>query len=131
MSIINASKVNYQLMVILAIVVGGLSILVQFLPGFELLSFMLSTAVLGGLIGGSSGYEERDRQQLARSYKTAYEWLLLIVLVAFAVIELARWVRIEGVVVFLNNHWPGLMIASMCFLMGIAGLQKREDRPGM
>ena len=126
MDIKNASKVNYQLMVILAIVVGGFSILVQFLPGFELLSFMLSVAVLGGLIGGRSGYEERDRQQLARSYKTAYEWLLLVVLVAFAVIELARWVRIEGAVVFLNNHWPGLLIASMCFLMGMAGLKKER-----
>jgi hypothetical protein len=52
------------------------------MPDFEFFSFFLSVPVLGGLISGSSGYEEQDRQQLRRSYKPAYEGLLLIIMFA-------------------------------------------------
>lgn len=123
----NMRRVNYQFMIVLALIVGGLGIAFQFIPGWESLSFMLSVAVLGGLIGGSNGYDERDRQQLERSYKTAYEWLLLVVMAAYAFIGFSRWLNIEGVLIFINGHWPGLILAMMCALMGIAGFQKRRD----
>ncbi|MBE3143069.1 MAG: hypothetical protein IMZ61_03995 [Planctomycetes bacterium] len=118
--------VNYRFMIIFAIIVGVIGIALQFLPDFELLAFILTLAFLGGLVGGSNGYEEQDPQQLSRSYKTAFEWLLLIVLAAYALIELSRGLGIaEGVVVFLNGHWPGLIVSVMCIVMGIAGLQRR------
>lgn len=117
-------RVNYQFMLVLALGVGILGIAFQFVPGLELLAFMLTVAVLGGLIGGSNGYEERDRQQLARSYKPAYEWLFLIILSAYAFSELSSWLHFDGAVIFLNGHWPGLIIAMMCALMGAAGFQK-------
>jgi hypothetical protein len=124
----NGPKVSYHIMSILAIIVGGLGILFQFMPGWEFFTFFLCLAVLGGLIGGSSGYAEHERQQLGRSYKKAYEWLLLIVLVTYAVIELLKWFVIaNGVVNSLNSHWSGLMIAVMCILMGIAGIQGRSS----
>jgi hypothetical protein len=119
-------KVGYQTMVILAVVVGLFGIAIQFFQGWELLSFMLTIAVLGGLIGGSKDYNERDRLTLDRSYKTAIEWLLLIILAAYAFIELSRWLPIEESVAFLDGHWPGFFIAVMCLLMGIAGLRKRS-----
>lgn len=111
-------------MIVLALVVGILSIALQFLPGWEAPSFILSLIVIGGLIGGTKSYEERDRQQIGRSYKIAFEWLLLFILAAYAVIELSRFLRIDGAVIFLNGHWPGLLMAMMCLLMGIAGFQK-------
>ncbi len=55
---------------------------------------MLSASAVGGLIGGSKDYEERDRQQLRRSYKTAYEWLLLAIMAAYAFIVLSRWLEL-------------------------------------
>jgi hypothetical protein len=116
---------NYHTMTVLALIVGVLGIAFQFMLGWDVLSFMLSVAVLGGLIGGSNDYEEQDRQQLQRSYKTAYEWLLLIVMAAYAFIVLSRWLPlIEGTLIFLNGHWPGLIISIMCLLMGIAGFRK-------
>lgn len=121
----NVRSVSYRFMSILALTVGVICIAIQFLPGWEILSFMLSVAVLGGLIGGSNGYEEQDRQQLRRSYKTAYEWLLLVVMAAYAFIEFSKWLPIEKTVVFINGHWPGLILAMMCALMGIAGFQKK------
>ena len=126
MSIKNESKVSYQSMAILALIVGLLCIVLQFIPGWELLAFMLSVAVFGGLVGGSRAYDERDRQQLGRSYKTAYEWLLLVVMAAYALIELSQWLHMEAAAVFLNGHWPGLMIAAMCALMGIAAFRQPQ-----
>lgn len=114
-------------MIVLALITGLFGIALQFMPGWEIISFMLSVAVLGGLIGGSNGYEERDRQQLGRSYKTAYEWLLLTIMAAFAFLELSKWLTIEGMVIFFNGHWPGLILATMCFLMGLAGFQKTRS----
>lgn len=130
MSLHNRRKVSYHLLIVLALIVGVFGIISQFLPGWELLSFMLSVAVLGGLIGGSNSYAEQDRQQLKQSYKTAYEWLLLIMMAAYFFNELSKWLHIEEVVVFLSGHWPGLILAMMCGLMGLAGFQK-SGRTGM
>ncbi len=82
MSTKNVRRVNYRTMLVLALIAGAFGIAVQFMPDGEILSLMLSASALGGLIGGSKNYEERDRQQLRQSYKTAYEWLLLAMLAA-------------------------------------------------
>jgi hypothetical protein len=112
-------------MVMMAIVAVLIGIAVQFFQGWELLSFMLTLAVLGGLISGSRDYNQRDWQILDQSYKTAIEWLLLIILFAYVFIEISRWLPIGESVAFLNGLWPGFLIALMCLLMGIAGLRKR------
>jgi FtsH-binding integral membrane protein len=107
------------------LIAGGFGIAVQFMPDGEILAFMVSTAALGGLIGGSNDYNEQDRQQLRQSYKTAYEWLLLAIMAAYAFIVISRWLHIiEGGVSFLNGHWPGLVISMMCLFMGMAGFQR-------
>lgn len=124
----NKSKVSYRSMCILAIIVGGIGIVLQFMPGWEFFTFFLSVPVLGGLIGGSSGYEEQDRQQLRQSYKAAYEGLLLVIMSAYAFIELSKWLAPTNVALnFLNGHWCGLMFAVMCALMGIAGIQRKSS----
>jgi hypothetical protein len=125
MKITNGRRVNYQTMIVVALIAGGLGIVFQFLSDGEILSFMVSVSALGGLIGGSKGYEERDRQQLRQSYKTAFEWLLLAIMTVYAFLMLSSWLTIlEGAVIFLNSHWPGLIIPLMCLLMGIAGFSR-------
>jgi hypothetical protein len=112
---------------VLAVVVGAAGIALQFLPDFELITFMLALAVLGGLVGGAESYEERDRHQLNRINKTAFEWMLLVVLTPYALVELSDWVGIfAGAAQFLNAHWPGLMVSLMCSLLGIAGLRMQS-----
>ena len=115
-------------MLILAIVVGVISVALLFLPDFDLLAFMLTVAVLGGLIGGTNGYEEPDRQRLIHAYKFAFEWLLLVLLTAYALIACSKWFGVfAGTVDFLNEHWPGLIISMMCILLGISGFQRKVD----
>ncbi len=90
-----------------------------------LAAFMLAVAVLGSLVGAGSTYEERDRQQLARSYKFTLEWLLLAVMAAYALIEVSKWFGVmHGAAAFLNDHWPGLVLSAMCLLTGLAGFRK-------
>lgn len=118
--------VNYRFWTIYTLIVGVIGIALLLLPDFELGTFMLTTSALGGLIGGSNGYEERDQQLLEKSYKLVFEWQMLITLAAFGFLALSKLLVVfGGAVVFLNNHWPGLIISMMCILMGIAGFQKR------
>jgi hypothetical protein len=126
MNIKKRIEINYRFMIVYTIIVGVIGIVLLFIPDFELLAFMLTASALGGLIGGSNGYEERDRQQLEKSYKLVFEWQMLITFAAFGFLALSRlFVVLEGPVAFLNNHWPGLIICIMCILLGIAGFQKR------
>jgi hypothetical protein len=121
-------RVSYHTMIVLAVIAGAFSIAVQFMPDGEILGLMLSMAALGGLVGGSNAYTERERRQLSQSYKTAFEWLLLAILVAYVIILNSRWLNgIQGMASFLNNHWPVLVLSTMCLLMGIAGFQKMRD----
>ena len=117
-------KADYRFMAILALIVGLVGIALQFTSGWEIMSFMLTVAALGGLIASENGYEQSTRQQFSRSYKVTFERLLLIMMAAYAFIELSKWLPIpEEPIRMLNSHWPGLIIAAMCALMGIAGLQ--------
>jgi hypothetical protein len=112
-------------MVILTLVVGIIGIAFLFIPDFELLSFMLTVAVLGSLAAGNNSYEEWERLQLRQSYQKAFEGLLLVVMVAYALIKFSQLVIfLEAAATFLNNHWPVLILSMMCITMGIAGLQK-------
>jgi hypothetical protein len=116
-------RVDYHFMAILAVVVGAVAIALQLAPGLELIAFVLSVAALGGLMSGSPSYDDRAPQRLTSSYKAAFEGLFLIVLAAYALIELSRWLPIERVTTSLNAHWPGLLLAVMCLVMGLASLR--------
>jgi hypothetical protein len=116
-------RFDYQFMAVLAVVVGAAATGLQWVPGFELIAFVLSIAALGGLMGGSSSYDEQSRQRLANSYKAAFESLLLIIMVAYALIEVSSWLGIQGVSAALSARWPGLLLAIMCLVMGLAGLR--------
>jgi hypothetical protein len=124
----NERKVSYRSMIIMAIIVGVFGILLLFIQGWEFFSYFLTLPVLGGLIGGSKDYEERDRQQLERSYKTTVEWLLLLSMAAYAFVEFSKWLHFfEGTLIFMNGHWPSIILSSICFFMGISGFQRTHS----
>lgn len=117
-------KVTYRFMSILAVIAGSVGILLQFTSLGDL-TLILAVPVLGGLIGGRNDYEPKERLQLERSFQVAFEWLLLVLLFAYAFVLLSKWLFIiEGAVGFLNSHWPILTISTMCLLMGISGSMK-------
>jgi len=117
-------RFTYHGMTTLAIVVGVVSIALQFLACWEMMAFMLSMASLGSLIGGDGSYAESERQQLEHSYKTVFEWLLFAMLAVYTLIALAQWLDVASRLTFINSHWPGLVIALMCALLGLAGFKK-------
>jgi len=119
-------QLNFHFMAVLAVVAGAAAIALQLVRGFELLSFVLSVAVLGGLMSGSPSDDDQARRRRAGSYKAAFEWLFLIVLAAYALIELSRWLPVAAVTTSLNAHWPGVLLAIMCLVMGIAGLRREK-----
>lgn len=116
---------SYRSLSSLALIVGIATVVLQFLPGFELLSFMLSVTTLGSLVGAEASYQEVDRRRLAQSYKFTVERLLLAAIAAYALIEVSKWLGImQGAVTFLNAHWPGLILSALCLFMGLAGVRK-------
>jgi len=115
--------IEYHSMAVLAVVVGVLTIALQLVPGFELIAFMLSVAALGGLLSGSTPHDDQAPQRLANSYKVGFESLLLIIMAAYALIEVSSWLGFQGVRAALNARWPGLLLAIMCLVMGLAGLR--------
>jgi hypothetical protein len=120
--------VSYRLMNILVIIAGFIGISLLFLPDGELLTLFLTLAVLGSLLGGGNTYTETDRQLLKQSYKLAFEWLLLVILVAYTVIESSIWFgALKSTATFLNDYWPVLVFSFMCILMGIAGFQRQKQ----
>lgn len=122
----STNKVGYHFMASMAIVSGAAGVLLQFIPGWEILALMFTASALGGLVGGSPNYTQDERQHLTQSYKTSFEALLLIILAAYALIEISKALSLNVVPEFFGGHWPGLMIACMCALMGIAGLRKTK-----
>jgi hypothetical protein len=45
---------------------------------------------------------------------------------AYALIEILRRLNIGLILNIVNSHWPGLIIAIMCLLLGINGLQRKQ-----
>jgi hypothetical protein len=48
-----------------------------------------------------------------------------VLLAVFDFIASSEWFGFgEGTVLFINGHWPSLIVSIMCVLLGIAGFQK-------
>jgi len=120
----NDRTVSFRSMAILTLIVGVIGMALQFLPDFNILTSMLSVAALGGLIGARNGYTGQERLQLGQSYRGAFEGLLLLIMAAYALVELSKWLTaMAGLAAFLNAHWPVLMLSLMCIAMGLSGLR--------
>lgn len=126
---VNRWTENYHYMIVLAIIVGILSLVLQFFPGYEILAFVLVVVAMGGLLSGSHQFAGKDRNYTRRYFKIAFDWLIVTLLVAYASIVLSQWLTaMQGVIDFLNAHWAGLILSMMCIVLGVCGLLK-ENAP--
>lgn len=117
-------RASYHSMSLLALLAGTIGLALHLLPGMAPLSFMVSLAAVGGLIGGRGDYTETERQQLLTSFKTAFEAQLLVIMAAYFFIVVAGGLPLfDAASSFLNAQWPSLVIALMCLLLGLAGLR--------
>lgn len=122
--------VTYRHMLILAVVAGLMGLALLAMADGEMLAVVLAVGAIGSLIGGTAGYAPGERQLLARTYQTAFEWLLLELMVAYAFIVLTNWLGVlGGAVAFINLHWPPVMLTVMSLGLGAAGLWHLRD-PG-
>jgi hypothetical protein len=113
----------------IAVVVGVTSLGLQFLPGWELLAVVNSVVVLGSLVATADAPAGRLAPW---SFRWAYEWLLLAGLTAYCFQQLARHLPLAGqVALLLDAHGPGLALATMCLLLGLAGLRQSRTHPGV
>jgi len=114
---------DHHAMAVLAVAVGVLTIALRLVPGFELISFMLSVAALGGLLSSTTTHDDQAPQRPANSYKVGFEALLLIVMATYALMEVSSWLGDQTVSAALSSHWPGLLLSIMCLVMGLAELR--------
>lgn len=116
---------NYQMMIVFALMCGVFSIVVQFFDGFEAIGLVLATSGMASLIGGAKGKADSEPHLLEKSYKTSFEWLLLIFMFAFAFLMTSNSFHVFiGANEFINAHWPGLVLSVMCIVLAISGLRK-------
>ncbi len=108
----------------LVLFAGVLGIAFQFLGDLgDLAILILAPAALGGLVASSNKFDEREQQLLSQAFSKAFGWLLFVLLVAYAFLEVSEWLRLaDSAVVFLNARWPGFTVSLMCLLLGVAGL---------
>jgi hypothetical protein len=100
----------------------------QFMADGTLLTFMVSTAALGGLVGASKSFDERDRQLLWQSYAKAFEYLFLVLFLAYSLTTLAGFLHLGGEAIgFVNGHWISMLVSAMCIILGSVGLRNFQD----
>lgn len=114
---------NAHLLMLLLIIAGVFGLLVQALmPDAEMLAFMTGLAAVGGLVGASRQFDEREQQLLSQAFSAAFQWSLFALLVVSAFYSVLAWLHFtSGLAVFMSEHWTGLMVSAMCLLLGIAG----------
>ncbi|PKO02384.1 MAG: hypothetical protein CVU43_08120 [Chloroflexi bacterium HGW-Chloroflexi-5] len=116
---------NYRAMIIITLICGFMSIIMQLFAGFELPGFMLAVVGIGSFWGNSKGIASSEPQLPEKSFKTAFEWLLLIMMAAMAFLMISNGYRVlPKANDFLSTHWPGLMLSVMCIVLAISGLRK-------
>lgn len=114
-------------MSLMAIIVGVVSIGILFIPGFELLAYMLTVVAIAGLLGGGRNIPNQNQFLQADRFKKAFEALLLIIMAVYGFIVISNGFGVlTGAVLFINNHWPALMLSMMCIVLGLAGVKKSE-----
>jgi len=125
---VNNRLINFRSAIFMALFAGLFGLLLLFLPDMDMVAFLLSASGLGLLCAGDKYYTEVDRQRIRRSFETAFVWLFLAILCAYAFIALARWLNFAGGVAdFLDLHWPALVALTMCILAGSAGLRRASS----
>jgi uncharacterized membrane protein len=116
---------SYRMMIIFSLVAGAVSIGLHLVEGFELLGFMLAVSGIATLFGVNKVAIDSQPSLPEKSFKTAFEWLLLIMMAAMAFLMISNGYRVlPKANDFLSTHWPGLMLSVMCIVLAISGLRK-------
>jgi hypothetical protein len=119
---------SYRMMIATALASGVLSIVFLLLEGLELISYFLAVAGIAILIGGGKLAAKTEPNLPEKSFKTAFEWLLLIMMAAMVFLMTSNGFRVFiKANDFLSTHWPGLVLSVMCIVLGLSGLRKTNQ----
>lgn len=100
----------------------------QFMADGIHLTFMVSIAAMGGLVGASKDFDERDRQLLWQSYARSFEYLFVAIFFVYVLMVLAEWLHLgSGMIGFINGHWISMLVSAMCIILGSVGLRNFHD----
>jgi Ca2+/H+ antiporter len=119
---------NFRTMIVIALISGFMSIIIQLFDGFEGLGFLLAVTGMSGLFGGIQEKADKDPRLPAKSFKTAFECLLLVMMVAMVFLMISNGYRVfPKANDFLSTHWPGLTLSVMCIVLAISGLRQSNQ----
>jgi hypothetical protein len=123
-----ARKWTSRNMIMITLLAGIMGVIFQIMPDGDLLTFMIISANVAGLVASSKDFDERENQLLWQSYSSAFQGLFLLIYGVFTFKVLLQALHLGGVIIdFLGGHWLGLTAAGMCILLGIAGLRNFRD----
>ncbi len=118
-------QINFRVAAGAALLSGMVGLAVTFLPGMDLVVFMVTIPALGFLCAGDRYYAVQDHQRLRQSLATGFQWLFIAMFVVFCAVLLFESLPVfNGVLSFMDAHWTSLVMSAMCLLGGIAGLRR-------
>ena len=117
-------------LMILVLWAGVVGLAFQLNESVKDLSIFTGLVTFFSLIISSRKFDEREQQLLSRTYSITFQWLAVLLLVAYVFLQASAWGGFaSGVVLFLNTHWIGLFVSTICLLLGIAGIRLfREEK---
>lgn len=112
-------------MMIIVLWTGLLGIAVQFNDSVKNLAIWLGVLNVFCLAITSQRYfDEREQQLLHQSFSSAFQWLAVLLLVTFGILQASESLGIiENVALFINSHWIGLAVSLMAAMLGMIGLR--------
>lgn len=104
---------------------GLIGIAVQFNDSVKNLAIWLGVLNVFCLAITSREYfDEREQQLLHQSFSSAFQWLGILLLVTFWILQASESLGIaENVALFINSHWIGLTVSLMATMLGLIGLR--------
>ena len=113
-------SLSFMVMVLWAGIVG---IAFQFNESVKDLAIFTGMVTFFSLGITSRKFDEREQQLLSQAYSITFQWLAVILLVAYVFLQIsARTSFASGFALFVNTHWMGIIVSVICAILGGAGI---------
>ena len=124
-----AKRVNFEekhlslSLMVLVLWAGIVGLAFQLNESIKDLAIFTGLVTFFSLVISSRKFDEREQQLLSQAYSITFQWLAVILLVAYIFLQVSDRTNIAGgIALFLNTHWIGITVSIICMLLGGAGI---------